>query len=674
MDMFVINRYLAVDSSGDQCTKEKENLQKLLQKIEERRKQKKTTLNTLQNETGYITESSTVPQGGNESESVSKKKKKKRKLSDANEADSEDVKNMRITETGDVISNDAQTDLIKVDESYQSENEIKDSNEVDNEENLPESEFTVLGSDSFAKKQKVKRVLPSWLANPSVVSVNLKELHTTVDDIGGLDEDIVAEMKENHITHLFPVQAQVIPWLLSSANKPSMYWPSDICVSAPTGSGKTLAFVLPIVQILRKRVIPCIRALIILPVQDLATQVYKVFKTYCSVTNLKVALITGQKSFVMEQQQLIKINSTFGPQSLVDIVVTTPGRLVDHLKSTPNFSLKHLRFLVIDEADRVMECIQNDWLYHVNKNIYGNDEQPIPPPLTPATLKTMRPPPQKLLFSATLSQDPEKLQLLGLFQPKLFTSVVSQEKVPDEPLVGELRGEFIGKYTTPAELKEKFCIVTPETKPLVLYYLITSHRWKQVLCFVDSQRAAHRLSLLLKHLSQGNLTCAEMSSVLWRQQRDEVIRRFVDGQIDILISTDALARGMDMPNVKYVISYDLPKYIKNYIHRIGRTGRAGKSGKAITLILQNQVSTFQDLLKTAGKNSVRELVVSEDTLLPFEEQYKSALGQLKQDMEDERNSLLQKMKEKKTKKVMALRRKKLKLKQFKPRKVMSTKT
>ncbi|XP_047114915.1 probable ATP-dependent RNA helicase Dbp73D isoform X2 [Schistocerca piceifrons] len=617
MDMFVINRYLAVDSSGDQCTKEKENLQKLLQKIEERRKQKKTTLNALQNETGYITESSTMPQGGNESESVSKKKKKKRKLSDANEADREDVKNMRITETGDVISNDAQTDLIKVDESYQSENEIKDSNEVDNEENLPESEFTVLGSDSFAKKQKVKRVLPSWLANPSVVSVNLKELHTTVDDIGGLDEDIVAEMKENHITHLFPVQAQVIPWLLSSANKPSMYWPSDICVSAPTGSGKTLAFVLPIVQILRKRVIPCIRALIILPVQDLATQVYKVFKTYCSVTNLKVALITGQKSFVMEQQQLIKINSTFGPQSLVDIVVTTPGRLVDHLKSTPNFSLKHLRFLVIDEADRVMECIQNDWLYHVNKNIYG---------------------------------------------------------IPDEPLVGELRGEFIGKYTTPAELKEKFCIVTPETKPLVLYYLITSHRWKQVLCFVDSQRAAHRLSLLLKHLSQGNLTCAEMSSVLWRQQRDEVIRRFVDGQIDILISTDALARGMDMPNVKYVISYDLPKYIKNYIHRIGRTGRAGKSGKAITLILQNQVSTFQDMLKTAGKNSVRELVVSEDTLLPFEEQYKSALGQLKQDMEDERNSLLQKMKEKKTKKVMAPRRKKLKLKQFKPRKVMSTKT
>ncbi|XP_049812925.1 probable ATP-dependent RNA helicase Dbp73D isoform X2 [Schistocerca nitens] len=617
MDMFVINRYLAVDSSGDQSTKEKENLQKLLQKIEERRKHKKTTLSTLQNETGYITESSTVPQGGNESESVSKKKKKKRKMSDANEADSEDVKNMRITETGDFISNDAQTDVIKFDESYQSENEIKDSNEVVNDENLPESEFTVLGSDSFAKKQKVKRVLPSWLANPSVVSVNLKELHTRVDDIDGLDEDIVAEMKENYITHLFPVQAQVIPWLLSSANKPSMYWPSDICVSAPTGSGKTLAFVLPIVQILRKRVIPCIRALIILPVQDLAIQVYKVFKTYCSVTNLKVALITGQKSFVMEQQQLIKKNSTFGPQSLVDIVVTTPGRLVDHLKSTPNFSLKHLRFLVIDEADRVMECIQNDWLYHVNKNIYG---------------------------------------------------------IPDEPLVGELRGEFIGKYTTPAELKEKFCVVTPETKPLVLYYLITSHRWKQVLCFVDSQRAAHRLSLLLKHLSQGNLTCAEMSSVLWRQQRDEVIRRFVDGQIDILISTDALARGMDMPNIKYVISYDLPKYIKNYIHRIGRTGRAGKSGKAVTLILQNQVSTFQDMLKTAGKNSVRELVVSEDTLLPFEEQYKSALGQLKQDMEDERNSLLQKMKEKKTKKVTAPRRKKLKLKQFKPKKVMTTKT
>lgn len=673
--MFIINRYLAVDSSGDHGTKEKENLQKLLQKIEERRKRKKATVHSLQNKIHPFCDISVTAQGENENEDIIKKKKKKKdRMSDENDVDSSDHKELKIVDTGEIACNNEMTEHLNFRESYQSENEIKQLNEVDKEEKLPENEFMVLGSDSFTKKQKVKRVLPSWLANPSVVSVNLKELHTTINDIDGLDEDIVAKLKENNITHLFPVQAQVIPWLLSSANKPSMYWRSDICVSAPTGSGKTLAFVLPIVQILRKRVVPCIRALVILPVQDLATQVYKVFKTYCSVTNLKVALITGQKSFVMEQQQLIKINSTFGPQSLVDIVVTTPGRLVDHLKSTPNFSLKHVRFLVIDEADRVMECIQNDWLYHVNKNIYGSEDQPLPPPLTPAALATVRPPPQKLLFSATLSQDPEKLQMLGLFQPKLFTSVVSQEKVP-EPLAGEVRGEFIGKYTTPAELKEKYCVVTPETKPLVLYYLITSRRWKQVLCFVDSQGAAHRLSLLLTHLSQGSLHCAEMSSVLRRQERGEVIRNFVDGHIDILISTDALARGTDMPNVKYVVSYDFPKYVKNYIHRIGRTGRAGKSGKAITFVLENQVCTFQDMLKTAGKHSVRELVVSEDTLLPFEEHYKSALVQLKQDMEGEKNSLLQKMKEKKAKKVVALKKKKkLKFKEFKQKKVKTSKT
>lgn len=105
---------------------------------------------------------------------------------------------------------------------------------------------------------------------------------------------------------MFSVQAQVIPWLLSTMNRPSMYWPSDLCVSAPTGSGKTLAFVLPIIQALQSRLTPQIRAMVVLPVQDLAKQVYKVFQTYSANTQLKVILLSNSINILEEQKQLVK--------------------------------------------------------------------------------------------------------------------------------------------------------------------------------------------------------------------------------------------------------------------------------------------------------------------------------------------------------------------------------
>jgi len=103
----------------------------------------------------------------------------------------------------------------------------------------------------------------------------------------------------------------VIPWLLASLQRPAMYWPSDVCVSAPTGSGKTLAFALPIIQALYSRLTPQIRALVVLPVQDLAKQVAKVFNTYCRMTNLKVILLSSGLSLQEEQKQLVKKGKTF---------------------------------------------------------------------------------------------------------------------------------------------------------------------------------------------------------------------------------------------------------------------------------------------------------------------------------------------------------------------------
>lgn len=216
---------------------------------------------------------------------------------------------------------------------------------------------------------KVKRVLPKWLANPTIISVNLQELHVKVKDMKELHKSLRKTLKKNGVKYFFPVQATVIPWLLESNKQAKLIFPRDVCVSAPTGSGKTLAFVLPIIQALMDYSIKAIRALIILPTQDLALQVFKAFQLYTKYTNLNVALATGKSKFCIEQKQLVYENVAFGYMNKVDILVCTAGRLVDHLKNTKGFSLKNLEFLVIDEADRVLDSVQNDWLYHLEKHI-----------------------------------------------------------------------------------------------------------------------------------------------------------------------------------------------------------------------------------------------------------------------------------------------------------------
>ncbi|CAB4054995.1 DDX51 [Lepeophtheirus salmonis] len=233
--------------------------------------------------------------------------------------------------------------------------------------------------------KKARRILPRWLAEPNIISDDLKDDQMLVCDIEGISESLRDKLKNNGIRYLFPVQRQIVPHLLDSSLK-HYYRPSDICVSAPTGSGKTLAFVLPIVQALQNRVVPRIRALVILPVQDLALQIYKVFKSYTAGEKLKVILLSsGQgKNVKTEQSELVckGLGGDNDYHSLVDIIIATPGRLVEHLHNTPGFSLQHLRYLIIDEADKVMEDVSNDWLSQVEAAVYSGVNRRRPGPLT----------------------------------------------------------------------------------------------------------------------------------------------------------------------------------------------------------------------------------------------------------------------------------------------------
>lgn len=179
------------------------------------------------------------------------------------------------------------------------------------EDSSKETGFTVIGGQKREKKvKKVQRVLPDWLAKPTIINSDLSSNLIPVEKIPYLSAHIIKKLHQHDINHLFPVQRAVIPAILSQMQTNSYfgtggYEPSDICVSAPTGSGKTLAYVLPIVQSLLRRVVCHLRALVILPTKDLANQVKQVFEMFIEGTNLRVGLASGSKSFSKDQEQLV---------------------------------------------------------------------------------------------------------------------------------------------------------------------------------------------------------------------------------------------------------------------------------------------------------------------------------------------------------------------------------
>lgn len=367
------------------------------------------------------------------------------------------------------------------------------------------AEYKILGGDTANdKKEKVDAVLPSWLAYPTIIDTNIdlkthdsESLSENISSLNYLKPHIQQSLKDLGIKTLFPVQKVVIPYILQAHKMPFPFRPRDICVSSPTGSGKTLAFAVPIVQLLADRVERKIQALIVLPVAELAHQIFKVFKKLCSKTELVVCFLSKQYPFALEQKKLV--DCWKGKlYSKVDIVITTPGRLVEHMHSTKGFCLKSLKFIVIDEADRIMDAIHHNWLYHLDNHVKATTDMLFQGRSQPLCLlelyRSAATQPHKLLFSATLSQDPEKLQNLRLFQPKLFTSVLTNPDGVQQKLLAsqEVRGEFIGKYTTPAELTEKYCLTESKLKPLTLYSLIKENCWTKFLCFTNTAESSNR--------------------------------------------------------------------------------------------------------------------------------------------------------------------------------------
>ncbi|PVG04309.1 DEAD-domain-containing protein [Serendipita vermifera] len=564
-----------------------------------------------------------------------------------------------------------------------------DINEVDMVENMNvNQEIPSLESLSFPMPSQPAPISKAQLALQGMDKAMLdaeiidpRKTERLNSDTGGTVTRLSRRMRKRlddmEITELFAVQTALFPFLLpEDPNQRALYQPynppRDVCASAPTGSGKTLAYVVPIVEILSSRIVTRLRALVILPTRDLVQQVRETFEACCKGTKLQVASATGQHSFSQEQTQIVGNPSQIlqGGSSKVDILVCTPGRLIDHLNATPNFTLQHLRFLVVDEADRLLTTSFQEWLKQVltalrsppqpiiftsNDSSSGSlfDTFPVADGIAPSWMPAFgseideeaHSSCQKLLFSATLTRDPAKIAELQLRNPKYF---IVRERTGQNTGTGMDTDMDVGIYEesfeTPATLREWMYVCEPSTKPLLLFHLTHKKNVSNALVFTKSTESTSRLMRLLEYFerewSRGSIDGSEVKSPLKAEafssdlppsQRKSILERFKRKEIDILVCSDLFARGMDIPHVSHVVNYDIPVDIRKYVHRVGRTARAGREGDAWSLVEKQEMHHFKTWMQEANHfQKIKKLRLAKDELAPLEGYYHVALKHLKE--------------------------------------------
>jgi ATP-dependent RNA helicase RhlE len=353
----------------------------------------------------------------------------------------------------------------------------------------------------------------------------------------GLSEEILRAVSERGYTEPTPIQAQAIPVVLAGG---------DLLAGAQTGTGKTAGFTLPILQRLSAAKpaagkIP-IRVLVLIPTRELAAQVEESVRDYGKYLKLTSMTMIGGVNINPQIQRL---------KSRVDILVATPGRLLDHVQQK-TVDLSHIEILVLDEADRMLDM---GFIRDIKKIL--------------ALLPKQR---QNLLFSATFSDEIKLLADSLLNNPALI--------------------EVARRNATAELIEQKVYPVDRERKRELLEHLIKEHHWFQVLVFARTKHGANRLA---EQLNKAGIPALAIHGNKSQAARTRALAEFKTGKLQVLCATDIAARGIDISELPHVVNYELPNVPEDYVHRIGRTGRAGSEGEASSLVCVDELKLLKDI-------------------------------------------------------------------------------
>jgi ATP-dependent RNA helicase DDX51/DBP6 len=496
--------------------------------------------------------------------------------------------------------------------------------------------------------------LPLWMTSPIRIlpTVTAKFLDL------GIGQKASEALENAGYKEAFAVQAAVLPLLLPA------YESGDVLVSASTGSGKTLAYVLPMIEKLGHFTTTELRGIIVMPTRELVMQAKAVADT-CSVAfsnedrkRVIVGTAVGNETLSVEQSKLMSQTLVYNPEqyrsvlekengkwdescneleygplfdnemtvsnlpshlveftSRVDVLICTPGRLVEHLKSTPGFTLEHISMLVVDEADKLLDQSFQQWVQVILAALG---------PRSPHKQVT------KVILSATMTRDIGQLSQLNLYRPRFVELEGPSHDGEDDHKTHTLPRELVesGVKTEDESLKPLYLLEVLRRHNLVLSNAsiesdsdssdddseesssndddsiassVTSEETELpastvphgVLIFTKSNETAVRLSRLIALLAPSEASrIGTLTSTLPRASRDRTIRSFSTGTVSILVASDLVSRGLDLPNLAHVINYDVPTSLTSYIHRVGRTARAGKAGHAWTLFTETEAGWF----------------------------------------------------------------------------------
>ncbi|UCG01939.1 MAG: DEAD/DEAH box helicase [Candidatus Heimdallarchaeota archaeon] len=374
----------------------------------------------------------------------------------------------------------------------------------------------------------------------------------------GISDSILQVCKEEKFIHPTEIQEKSIPYVIKG---------KDVIAQAATGSGKTLAFASGIIQkTVRGK---GIQALVVTPTRELAHQVADMITSLSKYKPLRISSIYGG----------VSINPQFRELSKADIVIGTPGRLIDHIERG-TINLRHIKILVLDECDRLLDM---GFLPDVEKII--------------SHLPKNR---QTLLYSATISYD---------------VSQIAQKYMTNPIEVGAK------SFVDPRKLHQYYYgPVSNSLKFSLLVHLLNQHNGNGMsMIFCNTRRNADSVG---KNLHLSGIKATVLHGGYSQQERSKRLNGFHSRRVKILVATDVAARGLDIQGVSYIYNYDLPNNFKQYIHRIGRTARAGKSGKAITLVAQRDGENFFHLFRD-NRTNIRKAAIPYIKKIPFKNSERS---------------------------------------------------